>query len=142
MRRKKIGTIIAGTLLTLILGIPLSVLIFYRPDACPDNPLVHDNAAVIAQESVALMKSLRQAHKLAPTAFAPRIATPVEIIAIENKGATVRFDSPVAQGDLYPAEIWRDVFRRYHPGLKTQCARLTSVWKDQSETVQCCNNSL
>ena len=92
---------------------------------------VRDSRATVSAEAEIMMQDARTAFKRAsldlPQVFPLQLAEPLSI-HISGRNATLAVAAPMALGDFRYAEIWYDVYRRYHGGSYSVCMRI--AWKN------------
>jgi hypothetical protein len=112
----KVGLVFAVALLT------AAVIVYVFEDHSQNRPPGPDTASVSRAEEKSLLRDVQIAY-----AAVPSLAEPLAV-HISGKNATLNVANKMGSNQIYYAQVWHDVYSKYHGGSYVVCMHI--VWKN------------
>jgi len=123
--------LVIGIAIVAILGAAVAYFLYENP--CSDVFPCHDSPNVVAMEEREVLGMSRnffyKVKSAGQLSFTDRLPMPLGV-HISGYNATLTTDGPLYAGSLVYAQVWYDVYHKYHRGAGTVYMRV--AWKSGS----------
>lgn len=112
-----------------------ATFVYFLSSPCSEFFPSHDSPSVISVEQHELMRaatSIYEKLQTSPYSSDPKVPKPLKANVSGGRNAVLAVAGPIASNALVYAQVWYDVYRRYHGGTCTVSLRV--VWKSGART--------
>ena len=112
-----------------------AALAYFLSSPCSEFFPSHDSPSVISMEQHELLRgatSIYEKLQRSPYSIEPKVPKPLKANVSGGRNAVLAVAAPIASNALIYAQVWYDVYRRYHGGTCT--VSLHVVWKSGART--------